>query len=578
MTIPTSVQATEHGGPRVSSMSSIKHSDNKEVEKKTASVTAQGEGELSKLKILSILIMMGLLMFLVALDKTIIGVALPSISNEFHSLKDIGWYGSAYMATNAALQLVWGRVYKSNPVKPIFLAAVVIFETGSAICGAAPNSKALIVGRAIAGAGGAGITNGVISIVMAVVPLEKRATVQAAMGSVFGVASAMGPLLGGALTENVSWRWCFYINLPFAVVALVPVIFFLDGSKTADKGKKMLPFLEQIRQIDPLGALLILGSIVCLVLALQWGGQASSTTDLSSWNTPRVIALLVVFGVTLLAFVAWQMYMQDRALLPPSIFVERSVLGSFWYMWFFAGSMTVIFYYVPVWFQVVQGVAPIQSSYRTLATIVPFVVASILGGVVTKKTGYYTPPMLLPPVLGAVGLGLISTWGPNASRAAWAGYQVMYGIGMGAAMTGSSLAVQAALPHSEVPIAIGAVFFAREMGSAVFVATAENLLSSQLVKGLQQVAELRDGSVQLAQSGPSQIRSAAQSLGDGVLEEVIRIFNAALRHVWYLALALTLATVVPFFLIRWLNVNEVAKERAAEREAAKVEVQKVAEA
>lgn len=508
-----------------------------------------------------------------ALDKTIIGVALPSISNEFHSLNDVGWYGSAYMATTAAFQLIWGRIYRANPVKPTFLIAVLIFEVGSAVCGAAPSSKGFIVGRAIAGAGGAGIMNGAISILMAVVPLEKRATAQASFGAVFGIASALGPLLGGAFTQRVSWRWCFYINLPFAVVAVLPVIFFLDGKKTADKGKITPPFMQQIRQLDPVGVILVLGSIVSLILALQFGGQASSDS-LNSWNAPRVIALLVVFAVTLLAFIAWQIYMKDRALLPPKVFVERSVLGSFWYMWFLAASMTVLFYYVPIWFQVVKGQTPLRSSYSTLASIVPFCGASIMAGVIVKKTGHYAPPMILPPVIGSIGAGLITTWTSTSPEAKWAGYQVLYGLGMGVGMTGASLAVQAVLPQADVPLGIGAVFFAREMGSAVFVAAAETLLSSRLVKGLEQIPELKDRAAQLAQAGIAEIRHAAEDLGEQVLGETIGAFTAALRNVWYLVLALTIATILPFFLIKWLNLNKIGKERAEQAKAAKKEASK----
>ncbi|SJX60901.1 probable aflatoxin efflux pump AFLT [Sporisorium reilianum f. sp. reilianum] len=537
----------------------------------------QADEELTKLRVLLILIMTGMLMFLVALDKTIIGVALPSISSEFRSLNDVGWYGSAYMATTAAFQLVWGRIYKANPVKPTFLIAVLIFEIGSAVCGAAPTSKGFIVGRAVAGAGGAGIMNGAISILMAVVPLEKRAAAQASFGAVFGIASALGPLLGGAFTQRVSWRWCFYINLPFAVVAILPVIFFLDGKKTADKGKTTPPFRQQIRQIDPIGVILVLGSIVSLVLALQFGGQASSATSLSSWNTPRVIALLVVFAVALLAFIGWQVYMQDRALLAPKVFVKRSVLGSFWYMWFLAASMTVLFYYVPIWFQVVKGQTPIRSSYSTLASIVPFCGASIIAGIVVKKTGHYAPPMILPPVLGSIGAGLITTWTSTTPEAKWAGYQVLYGLGMGVGMTGSSLAVQAVLPPSDVPLGIAAVFFAREMGSAVFVAAAENLLSSRLVKGLQQIPELNGRAAQLAQSGVAEIRHAVEGMGDRVVGETIEAFTAALRNVWYLVVALTVAMILPFFLIKWLNLNKVGKERAEQAEAAKKEARKAQE-
>lgn len=544
----------------------------------TPLVDVSADESLSRLKIHLILINTGMLMFLVALDKTIIGVAIPAISNEFRSLGDVGWYGSAYMASTAAMQLVWGRIYKANPVKPVFLTAVLIFEVGSAICGAAPSSNAFIVGRAIAGAGGAGITNGLISIVMSIVPLEKRATIQAALGAVFGVASALGPLLGGAFTTNVSWRWCFYINLPFAVVAVLPVIFLLDGKNTADKGKTMLPFKQQVRQIDPIGVILVLGSVISLVLALQFGGKASSTTTLNSWNTPRVIALLVVFAVTLLAFLGWQVYMQDRALLPPKVFVERSVLGSFWYMWFIAASMTVVFYYVPVWFQVVRGQTPIKSSYSTLASITPFCVSSIIGGIITKKTGYYAPPMLVPPIVGSIGAGLITTWSSTTSEAKWAGYQVLYGLGMGIGFTGTSLAVQAALAPQDVPLGIAAVFFAREMGSAIFVAAAENLLSARLVKGLAQIPELHGRAAQLAQAGASEIRHAVQGSGAQVLEQVINAFDAALRNVWYLTLGLTVVTILPLFLIEWLNLNTVAKQRSEEAQAAQKEVAKVEEA
>lgn len=149
-----------------------------------------------------------LAMFLVSLDRTILGVAVPRITDEFHSLDDVAWYFSAYSIANAALQLVWGRIYKFNPAKTCFIISVLLFEVGSAVCGAAPNSIALIIGRAIAGAGAAGIFSGCIQIVMALVPLEKRPVFQASFGAVFGAASAIGPLLGGAFTQKVSWRWC----------------------------------------------------------------------------------------------------------------------------------------------------------------------------------------------------------------------------------------------------------------------------------------------------------------------------------------------------------------------------------
>lgn len=141
-------------------------------------------------------------------DRLIISTAIPQITDDFHSQTDIGWYGSAYMLTNCAFQLSFGKLYTLYSVRYVFLTAIAFFEVGSALCGAAPSSAAFIVGRAIAGVGSAGIMSGTVTVIVYAVPLHKRPQFQGLFGAVFGVASVVGPLLGGAFTSNVSWRWC----------------------------------------------------------------------------------------------------------------------------------------------------------------------------------------------------------------------------------------------------------------------------------------------------------------------------------------------------------------------------------
>lgn len=493
------------------------------------------------LKFWSVMISIFLALFLVALDRTIIGTATPEITQEFHSLGDIGWYGSAYQLTTAASQLLFGRVYKFYEIKRTFLIMVALFEIGSVICGAAPNSIAFIIGRAIAGLGGAGIFSGVTIIMITMVPLRKRPMFQGLFGMVFGLASVLGPLVGGALTDAVSWRWCFYINLPIGAVAVICLVFILQPSTFPHPPATLW---EQIRRLDPLGTFFLVPSVVSLLVALQWGGSTYA------WNNWRIIVLFSFFAILFIAFAAVQVLLPKTATVPVKIIRRRSILAATVFMFALAGSFLMAIYYLPLWFQVVKGATATQSGIYTLPFVLSLVVGSTLSGIFTQKVGYYVPAMIASPSLLAIGQGLMSTFTVDEASSHWIGFQVIAGFGLGLGMQASSLAAQAVLPMPDVPIGIAIMFFAQQLGGGIFTSVGQNLLSSYLVSHLD-VPGLSAGQI---------MSEGARELVSTVAPEyqlaVKTVYNQAISEIFRCAMGVALVAVVAALFMEWKNVKK----------------------
>ncbi|KAK5192938.1 hypothetical protein LTR92_007232 [Exophiala xenobiotica] len=494
-------------------------------------------------------------MFLSSLDKFIVSTAIPQITNEFNSADDIGWYGTAYLLTNCAFQLVFGKLYQVFSVKATFLASIILFEAGSALCGAAPNSIAFILGRAIAGLGSGGIVTGVMVVIVYAVPLHKRPKYQGFFGAVFGVSSVTGPLIGGAFTTNITWRWCFWINLPLGGVAMVLIFFLLQ---VPDRPSTNKPLKQKLQQLNVLGLLALFPGIVCLCLALQWGGTTYA------WSEGRIVALLVLAFVLLIGFVLIQIWKPEQATVQPRIIIQRSIMSGFWASCCTGAHQTLFVYYLPIWFQAIKGVSAVSSGIHLLPMVIPIVVATIMTGQLVSRIGYYTPFMIFGVCLAAIGSGLLTTLEINTTAGLWIGFQILYGFGLGSCSQAPNMAAQTVLKREDVSVGASLMFFGQTLFGAVFVSVGQNVLDNQLANRL---AGIPGVTPQLIQStGATDLLNLIPAKYHA---EVLKAYNASLRVCFQVALIMACLSILGAVSMEWRTVrkNLPPKKPDSDREA-----------
>lgn len=495
------------------------------------------------LKLFLISLALCLSVFLIALDNSIIATAIPKISDEFHSLADVGWYGSAYLLTTAALQLMFGKFYTFMDIKIVYLTAIGVFELGSLICGVAQNSVTLIIGRAVAGMGSAGIFSGALLILAHSVPLATRPIYTGLIGGMYGIASVAGPLMGGAFTDKATWRWCFFINLPIGAITMI-VIFFFFPSPKVEKPKDET-FLERLWHFDPIGTLVFMPAIICLLLALQWGGTTYA------WNSGRIIALFVLFGVLIILFVYVQYRQGEDATVPPRILANRSIWSGSLYAFGTGAAFFVLVYYIPIWFQAVQGVSAVNSGIRNLPMLLAVVISSIFAGGMVSALGYYAPFMIIGTVLMSVGAGLLSTFHPSISSGAWIGYQIIFGLGVGFGMQQPMMAVQTALDIKDIPTGSSVVIFLQTLGGALFVSVAQSIFTNQLVVSLAENVPTLDPQI-VVYAGATNLKTSVPA---EFLSGVIAAYSTALTKSFLVSIGLGAFTIFGSALIPWKSVK-----------------------
>ncbi|KAF7303924.1 MFS general substrate transporter [Mycena indigotica] len=422
---------------------------------------------------------------LIALDQTILATALPRIASEFRAFSLQGWVSSSFILAQTVFILFFGQTTRIFVAKHILLVGVSLFEIGSLVCGLTNDASQLIAGRTVSGVGAAAIYVSTIQIVTQVTRLQDRPKLFGIFGAVFAVSSIIGPLMGGAFTDKISWRWCFYINLPIGGVSLITVTLLLEatpplGSEADHVKRTWTKTLSSVSEIDYVGVVLVAGAVTTLMLSLQWG---SNTKE---WGDKDLIICFIFAAVLALLFIMWQVRKRDKALMPLEIFHSRSMYALTLYCMLTRFSLLIFSYYIPVFYQADRHYSAIRSGVNLLPFSLGTVITIILTAQITSKIGYYWPWLVVAPVFLALGSGFLFTVSRATSSGTIIGFQILVGIGIGLAMQNTLVAIQA--EFNSKPALLGQATstgtFAQFLGGTIGLGVAEPVFSSRLTATL----------------------------------------------------------------------------------------------
>ncbi|KAF4976733.1 hypothetical protein FZEAL_6648 [Fusarium zealandicum] len=490
---------------------------------------------------------LGLAILVGVLDATIVATLVPSIADDFSSVDSAAWYGSAYLLVTGAIMPTFGKLYSAFPSKIVFLSSVAFLEIGSLICALAKNSPTFIGGRAVAGLGAAGIISGGLIITAQVTPLHQRPMYTGILGSLEGVGIVIGPIIGGHIASSIGWRWCFWINLPIgAVLCAILVFFFHPPKRTADEQQKQdqKTWRQRILELDLEGGLAITGSLTCLLLALEWGGTTYP------WGDGRIIALFVIFGVSLICVGVHQRWKGEAATFPTRLLKNRTFAMYLILGFCFAGAQFTVLYYLPMWFQAVQGVSAAESGTRLLAMVVSVIVIAIFSGAGSSVVGYLPPFAYLATVLASVGAGMLFTLHPGISQSKWIGYQILFGAGSGTGIQQAIVGVQVAVDHADVAYATSSVMLVNTLAGSIFIGASQTLFLSEMTKVVERLPNLDQNTLL---SGFQSIRDMLDS-EDLVI--AIDAYNRGVTKAFLIALVLCSVTVLTWPFVRWIPLKK----------------------
>lgn len=425
--------------------------------------------EISEKQKITIMVAVMLAMLLSALDQTIVGTAMPRIVRELNGLEHLSWVFTAYMLASTVTVPIYGKLSDIYDRKKFFLGGIVIFLVGSALSGLSQNMMQLILFRALQGIGGGAMMANAFTIIADLFPPAQRGKWQGIMGAVFGLSAVVGPTLGGWLTDNASWRWNFYINLPIGFISLLAIWFLLPTIKSHIKGE---------RSIDYFGASSLILGLVPLLLGIVWGGTEYP------WISWPIIGCFVAAFVFLCAFV----FIEGKAkepIMPLSLFKNKIFVASVILTFLTGIGMFGIIIYIPLFAQGVVGVSATNSGVILLPVVIGLVVASLISGQIISKTGKYKALAIVGTILTAIGMFILAAMTKSTTETDLFVRMIVVGLGIGITMPIFNIAVQNAFPREQIGVSTASVQLFRSVGGTVGAAIMGGVLNNALAEKIK---------------------------------------------------------------------------------------------
>lgn len=501
----------------------------------------------TKLRLYLILTALYLAMFLSALDTTIIAQSIPTICDDMHSAGGYVWIGGAYLLANAATGPLWAKCSDIWGRQLVFLTSITVFAASSILAALSINMPMLIAGRALQGAASGGLMQLSTIIISDLFSVRKRSLYLGFSGFVWALAGSAGPLIGGAFTESVTWRWCFWINVPICGITFGLSLVFLDVNNPRTK------LGEGLRAVDWFGSASILAINALVLIGLDFGGATFP------WNSPTVICM-IVFGVLLIGFFLYNEHrLANYPLMPLSVFKTWSNDAVFLVVFAHGMVLVGIEYYMPLYFQSVQQASPIRSGVLLLPLIVVQAVGEILAGYLIHRTGRYREFIWAGSILMTLGTGLYIIFGANTSVAVIVGLEIIGAFGPALLFQAPTVAIQNTVSQGNTAAATAALIFLRSIamalsiviGGVVFQNSMNGQKSSLAAAGLSDsVLEALSGSQAAANVGITKtIQDASQR------EVILEAFAHSMRNIFILYTCLAAVAVVASVFIKHQQLN-----------------------